>query len=721
MMDFFATCPKGLEYLLRDELVGQGADDVHEALAGVHFRGDLEAGYRACLESRLASRVLLPLHTFAAGDQDALYRGVRDIDWSAHLGAEGSLAVDAVIARSAIQHSRYAAQVVKDAMVDQFRTEVGERPSVALQRPDIRLHLLLRRDKAQLSLDLSGEPLHRRGCRVAQGGAPLKENLAAAMLLRAGWMEQYRQGGVLLDPMCGAATLLIEGAWMAADVAPGLQRDYFGFLAWRGHDVALWARLHERASQRAKIGLQQLRTVFYGRDNDAQALAAARRNAVAAGVAGFVHLQRGDVAHLQRPDGASTGLLLSNPPYGERLGNIEQARVLYRILGERLRDAFSGWRASVLVADPQAAHDLGLRVDRRHQLYNGAIECSLLHFDIHPRSAQPTSKPLSEGAQMVANRLRKNLAKLRKWLQCENIHCFRVYDADLPEYSAAIDVYAGRVLDDQGIASGEVQRWLHIQEYQAPATVDPLKARQRFGDLLHAAGEALEVPRERVAVKTRVRGRIGDRYNSKHHPGGLIEVEEAGLYFRVNLFEFLDTGLFLDHRLIRTQLRELAPERKMLNLFAYTATASAYAAIGGARATLSVDLSATYLQWASWNLARNGFTGSRHRLEQADVPRWLLRQAGHFGLIYVDPPTFSNSKRTGDFNIQRDHVDLLKRCGDLLESDGVLVFSNHFRRFKLDRTALEAVFSIEDGTKTSIPSDFARRSGIHGCWLLRPR
>ncbi len=720
-MDFFATCPKGLEYLLRDELLSQGADDVHEALAGVRFCGELEAGYRACLESRLASRVLLPLRTFAAADQDALYRGVRDIDWSEHLGVEGSLAVDAVISRSAIQHSRYAAQVVKDAIVDQFRAEAGERPSVELQRPDIRLHLLLRRDQAHLSLDLSGEPLHRRGCRVAQGGAPLKENLAAAMLLRAGWREHYQQGGVLLDPMCGAATLLIEGAWMAAAVAPGLQRDYFGFLAWRGHDAALWAQLHEHATQRAKIGLQQLRTVFYGRDNDAQALAAARRNVIAAGVAGFVHLQRGDVAHLQPPDGVNSGLLLSNPPYGERLGNVEQARVLYRILGERLRNAFSGWRASVLVADPQAAHDLGLRVDRRHQLYNGAIECSLLHFDIHPRSARPTLKPLSEGAQMVANRLRKNLAKLRKWLQREDIHCFRVYDADLPEYSAAIDVYAGRVLDEQGVASGEVQRWLHIQEYQAPATIDAAKAGQRLRDLVRAAGETLQVPRERVAVKTRVRGRIGDRYRAESHPGGLIEVVEAGLYFRVNLFEFLDTGLFLDHRLVRAQLRELAQGRRMLNLFAYTGTASTYAAAGGAEATVSVDLSATYLQWASWNLARNGFSGSRHRLEQADARRWLSRHAGRFGLIYVDPPTFSNSKRAEDFNIQHDHVDLLKRCGDLLEPGGVVVFSNHFKRFRLDNTALEAFFEIEDGTAASIPCDFARRSRIHGCWLLRPR
>ncbi|MCX7513567.1 bifunctional 23S rRNA (guanine(2069)-N(7))-methyltransferase RlmK/23S rRNA (guanine(2445)-N(2))-methyltransferase RlmL [Frateuria sp. STR12] len=711
MNGFFATCPKGLEYLLRDELLALGAGEAHEALAGVRFTGTLETAYRACLWSRLASRILLPLAEFDAADDEALYAGVQSIDWSSHLAPHGTLAVDANTAQSKLTHSQFLAQRVKDAVVDQFRQRQGARPAVDTEEPDLRLNLRLKRDRATLSLDLAGSPLHRRGWREQQGEAPLKENLAAAMLLRARWPQVYADGGALLDPMCGSGTLLIEGALMAADVAPGLRRDYFGLLGWKQHDIALWRRLLEEARERAEAGLRNLRAVFFGSDADPRMVQTAKRNAQAAGVAGFLTLEKHDVAHAAPPPGQPTGLAITNPPYGERLGDREQMPKLYRALGDTLRERFTGWRAAVLAGDAELGRALGLHADKRYALYNGALETVLLTFDITPRDTAPRErKPLSPGAQMLKNRLEKTVRHQRKRLAREGIFCWRAYDQDLPEYAAAIDVY-GREGDEP---------WLHVQEYRAPADVPVDVARTRLREIVRVAGEVLGVPRERIALKTRERGKGGAKYGRFDQRGEFHEVEEGGLTFLVNLTDYLDTGLFLDHRLVRAKLRELAHGKRFLNLFAYTASASVYAAAGGARDTTSVDLSGTYLEWASRNLARNGFTGEAHRLMQADATTFLRQDRGHYGLIYVDPPTFSNSKRAEDFDVQRDHAALLLACADRLASDGVIVFSNNFRRFKLDAAALEERFTIEDWSAASIPFDFARRADIHGCWLLRP-
>ena len=712
MKQFFATCPKGLEYLLRDELMSLGATDVHEALAGVRFSDSLETAYRACLWSRLASRVLLPIAEFEAATDDALYAGVQTIDWSEHLAPHSTLAVDANTAQSKLTHSQYLAQRVKDAVVDQFRQRGQARPDVDTEEPDVRINLRLRRDRATVSIDLAGAPLHRRGWRQTQGEAPLKENLAAAMLLRAGWPAVYAQGGALLDPMCGSGTLLIEGALMVADVAPGLRRDYYGFLGWKQHDIALWRNLLDEANRRAEAGLPALRSCFFGSDTDARMVQMAKRNAQEAGVAGFFTLDKHDALHVRPPAGFTQGLVITNPPYGERLGEREALPKFYRSLGETLRDHFTGWRAAVLAGDAELGRATTLRAEKKYTLYNGALETVLLIFELHPRDETPREKPpLSSGAQMLKNRLEKTVKHLRKRLEREGVHAWRAYDQDLPEYAAAIDVYA----DTSGAT------YLHIQEYRAPADVPAELARTRLREIARVAGEVFDTPRVRIALKTRERGKGGSKYGQFDQRGEFIEVEESGLTFLVNLYDYLDTGLFLDHRLVRAKVRELAQGKRFLNLFAYTATASVYAAAGGARDTTSVDLSGTYLDWASRNLALNGFSGEKHRLVQADASIFLDRTHDRYGLIYVDPPTFSNSKRAEDFDVQRDHVKLLLACADRLTADGVILFSNNFRRFSLDRESLEACLTIENWGAGSIPFDFSRRANIHDCWLLRPR
>jgi 23S rRNA (guanine2445-N2)-methyltransferase / 23S rRNA (guanine2069-N7)-methyltransferase len=324
--------------------------------------------------------------------------------------------------------------------------------------------------------------------------------------------------------------------------------------------------------------------------------------------------------------------------------------------------------------------------------------------------ASDRQEPLSAGAAMVANRLRKNARRLAPWRKRRQITCYRIYDADLPEYAAAIDCYEA--------VDGSL--YLHVQEYQAPKNIPEDLTRRRLDELLQAAREALGVPEERVAVKTRARGKGGSKYGRLDVRGEFFLVQEGPATLRVNLFDYLDTGLFLDHRPIRLRIGREAAGRKFLNLFSYTGAATVHAAVGGA-ATTSVDLSATYLDWAARNLTHNGIGMRGHRLIQADVMTWLAADSDRYDLVFCDPPTFSNSKRADDFDLQREHVRLLRLAMARLVPGGLLLFSNNFRRFALDDAALDDVAGIREITRATLDLDFERNPRIHRCWELRHR
>lgn len=728
-MKFFASCGKGLEYLLADELIALGCARATATMAGVNVEGRLLDAQRAVVWSRLASRVLWPVAEFDCADEQALYAGVAEIDWPAHLAEGDTIVVDAHVSGTGLTHARFAAQRVKDAIVDVMRDATGVRPSVDVETPDVRVNLVVRKDRAIVSIDLGGGPLHRRGWRQQQGEAPLKENLAAAVLLRGRWPQVYAGGGGLLDPMCGSGTLLIEGALMAADVAPGVLR-HGGFVPsrWKGFDESTWQTLHEDARQREIVGRAALRPVFFGRDRDPQAIAAARDNEVLAGLTGVIQweaaavegLRLGSVPLLPRGDvdpasGAAPtpGLVVCNPPYDLRLA---ADPALYRALGDGLKRAVPDWRASLLCGDADLAHSTGLRAAKKYQLFNGAIECTLITVDpVAPpqreRTAGEDAPALAEGAQMVANRLRKNLRKIKAWRQREAVTCFRAYDADLPEYSAAIDVYQ---TDEMA-----PRTFLHVQEYAAPDDIPEPLQRRRLNELLAAAREVFEVPRDQVALKTRSRGKGGSKYGRFDQRGEFLSVREGDARLRVNLFDYLDTGLFLDHRPLRLRIAAEAEDTRFLNLFGYTGAATMHAAVGRARQTTTVDLSPTYLQWCADNLAENGLGGARHRLVQADALAWLEADQAEYDLIFCDPPTFSNSKRADDFDIQASHVRLLRAAVDRLARDGVLYFSNNFRRFRLDDEAVAEFALCEEISAQTIPPDFARNTRIHRCWRLQ--
>jgi 23S rRNA (guanine2445-N2)-methyltransferase / 23S rRNA (guanine2069-N7)-methyltransferase len=711
-MKFFASCGKGLEYLLADELLALGCAKATATVAGANVEGSLADAQRAVLWSRLASRVLWPLAEFECGDEGALYAGAAAIPWPEHLSPDMTIAVDAHVSGDAITHARYAAQRVKDAVVDVLRARTGARPDVDVEAPDLRLNLVVRKGRAIISVDLGGGPMHRRGWRRAQGEAPLKENLAAAVLMRGGWPQLYAEGGALLDPMCGSGTLLIEGALMAADVAPGLLRHGQALpSSWRGFDVASWQALVADARAREQAGRAALRSVFFGSDLDPHAIRAARENAERAGLVEVIGLEIGGIKELQAAE-ATRGLVACNPPYDARLA---ADPALYRALGDALRRATPTWRASLLCGDAELAYATGLRAAKKYQLFNGALECVLIVVDpIAPPQRERVETPvvLSEGAQMVANRLRKNLKKLKSWREREGITCFRAYDADLPEYAAAIDVYATD-------PDGDV--WLHVQEYAAPAEIPEATTRRRLNELLVAARDVFALPAERVALKTRSIGKGGGKYGRLAQRGEFLVVREGDARLRVNLFDYLDTGLFLDHRPLRLRIAREAEDTRFLNLFGYTGAATVQAAVGRARQTTTVDLSATYLQWCADNLQANGLGGARHRLVQADALQWLQADSGQYDLIFCDPPTFSNSARADDFDVQRAHVPLLRAAVERLAPDGVLYFSNNFRRFRLDGDAIAQFALVEDISAQTIPVDFSRDARIHRCWRVRRR
>jgi len=391
---FFATCPKTIEGLLRKELLDLGAEDVKETRAGVHFKGSLKTAYRICLWSRLANRVLLHLGTLRAADPDDLYEQVyHRLDWNDHLEADGSLAVDFVSVGSNQFHSHYAALRVKDAVVDQFSHRFGYRPNVDTRQPDIRINVLMKKDQARVSLDLAGESLHRRGYRTQAGEAPLKENLAAALLLRAGWPQLAHEHRSILDPMCGSGTLLMEAALMALDRAPGLTRSYFGFLGWKQHDPKRFTALMEEATRRAEAGVQKNQSLFYGFDWDQRVLDRAAANAVRADLSSFMHFECRDLKHLSPPDLPRPGFLMVNPPYGKRMGGKRALQDLYHAFGDRLKSHFQGWRVSVLTANPDLAKHMGVRAGKIYHFYNGSLPCKLLNFEIYESPDAPGNPP----------------------------------------------------------------------------------------------------------------------------------------------------------------------------------------------------------------------------------------------------------------------------------------------------------------------------------------
>ncbi|WP_250657769.1 bifunctional 23S rRNA (guanine(2069)-N(7))-methyltransferase RlmK/23S rRNA (guanine(2445)-N(2))-methyltransferase RlmL [Alkalimarinus coralli] len=734
LLPVFATCPKGLEYVLEKELDELLHRPAKVRPAGVAFEASLPEIYRFILWSRTANRVLLELAKSTVHTAEQLYDLVYSIDWQAHMGAENTLVVDFSGQSKNINNTAFGAVKVKDAIVDQFRDRVGERPSVTRDSPDIRVNVKLAKGSAVVALDLSGESLHRRGYRTEAGKAPIKENLGAALLQRCNWAELSQNGASIVDPMCGSATLLVEAAMIQCDKAPALDRAEFGFLKWRQHDDQTWKTLIDEAIERFECGLNRciVRQAdgcnrMLGFDADDSVIAVARNNIKRAGLEQVICVETQSLSALQgiakaeASDSTSAyvpGLVLTNPPYGERLGELESLKGLYRSLGDKLKSEFEGWKAGIFTGNVDLGRRVGLRSYKQYKLFNGSLPSQLILIDVLPENYVKTDDSIEsrvllsrrrlvvanpERAAMFANRVKKNLRTIGKWAKKNKLECYRVYDADMPEFSLAVDIY---------------RDWVHVQEYAAPASIDEKSAKERLSEALSVIPDVLQVPAEQVVIKQRRRQKGDSQYEKHDHESQRMVVDESGCKFYVNLIDYIDTGLFLDHRPVRNWIQQNASGKSFLNLFCYTAAATMHAIKGGASETVSVDMSNTYLKWGKENLALNGFSEQKHSFVQADCMRWLDVSSDKFDMIFLDPPTFSNSKRMdGVLDIQRDHVDMINKAMRLLRKGGVLIFSNNLRRFKLDEAALSG-FKIVDISKSTIDKDFERNSRIHQCWRI---
>lgn len=699
MNSLFASTARGLEELLKSELETLGAQGCKVVQGGVHFEGDDRLMYKSLLWSRLASRILLPLNEFKVHSDLDLYLGVMAIDWPSIFGVDKTFAVHFSGLNDEIRNSQYGALKVKDAIVDSFTRKMDERPNVAKQQPDIRVNVFLQRDTASVALDLSGEGLHQRGYRDLAGQAPLKENLAAAIVMRSGWQA----GTPMVDPMCGSGTLLIEAAMIAGDRAPGLHRQHWGFTAWEKFDEALWRELTTEAQVRTRRAVQETPSRFFGSDIDRRVIEMAKSNARRAGVAELISFEAAEVGKLKNPlPEGPVGTILSNPPYGERLESEPALIALHNLLGRIAKTQFGGWQLSLFSASPELLSCLQLRAERQFKAKNGPLECVQKNYQL---AENPQGASGAQIAEDFANRLRKNVKKLEKWAKQQGIECYRLYDADLPEYNVAVDRYGSKIV---------------VQEYAPPKTIDAQKARQRLFDVINATLSVLDISSSQLVLKTRERQKGTSQYEKLAQKGEFLMVEEFNAKFWVNLTDYLDTGLFLDHRIARRMLGEMSQGKDFLNLFAYTGTASVHAGLGGARSTTTVDMSRTYLEWAEKNLRVNGLTGRQHRLIQADCLSWLAHADEQFDVIFIDPPTFSNSKRMAEsFDVQRDHLALMKDLKRILRRNGTIMFSNNKRGFQMDAEGLSKLgLAAKEITSQTLSQDFARNRQIHNCWLI---
>lgn len=850
--EFYASCPEGFEAALADELRGMGLRQVRPLKGRVAFAGSPADAERACLWSRLASRIFVVLGRFACTDAEDLYEATRSITWERILRAGATIAVTARGTNDELRNSHFAALRVKDALCDRMLEVEGRRPNVDTDDPDARISLTLRGNRASIQLDLSGDPLFKRLPREAtrtHAAHVLRPDYAALACAQGNWQEicsaaltntkdamrdedtaASADGGVpangsvaadgsalagstverptptlpvLIDACCAGGGVVLEAASILADRAPGLERRDWGFQSWSEHDAATWRELLNEADRRAELAKGRVARIV-ATDPSGDAVACARRILKAAGLAdrvifaqpdldkisrklmmpaccggeprGFVFLDTTETAisKMSRVLDLATSLHAGTcgaDPVRAMLSTMPTVALtrddlLIRTLGEPARSlrvmpnneeaelaVFSAANGAITAGEGNVAAEDSMPAEDAVES-NVAPSPATTLIDLGDGKPCPVLIPESE---QFARRLRKVAKLRRKWAQREGVTCYRVYDADLPDYSAAIDLYEG--------SAATPGRWLVIAEYAAPREVDPALAEARLLDILTLAPRILQVDPDNVFAKARIRSRGGSQYgkqaggtspSGQHGKGGkprgtrsgsasnrpsqgagsgtpsdirtrrLPLIEEGGLTFAVNFNDYLDTGIFLDHRITRGLVREHARgKRFFLNLFAYTGTATCYAADAGVEETVTVDLSNTYLDWAERNMEQNGFVGPDHHYVRADVMSWIrdMRQTrNRWDLIFCDPPTFSNSSKMGrrTWDVQRDHVELLVGLSRLLSREGEAIFSCNLRTFRPDIEELaRAGVVLTDITDETIPEDFARNKKIHHCYLVK--
>ncbi|MDC7233360.1 MAG: bifunctional 23S rRNA (guanine(2069)-N(7))-methyltransferase RlmK/23S rRNA (guanine(2445)-N(2))-methyltransferase RlmL [Spirochaetales bacterium] len=714
----FAACPVYLEDLLEEEILALGGSVEKRTRGGLSFSAPLDFIYRFSLRTRIAGHLLLNLCDFEMEGPEKLTEQISRFDWQSVMNETNTVSCRSTIKKSRL-NQKMAALKLKDGIADYWREKTGSRPDVDRDDPDCHFQIHIEEDrKVQIYMDLSGDSLSNRGYRLDSGRAALRENTAAALLLRAGWNSISRKGSVFLDPMCGSGTILVEAAMIAGNLPAQLYRNHYAFLQWKDHDQDLWEDCTDEAEAEWKRGLDQIPRIF-GYDQDRHAVAAATENIKRAGLEKHIHVEKralADFVFIEAMEKAPGGLILTNPPYGQRIGDKGSLYSLYRELGDLARsEQFAQWQMSVISDDKALIKSIGLRSSRENRVMNGALSCFLVHYDLFSFKDQKKNgdrdkkdareMEWSEEGRQFLNRLVKRRKHLKKWMKREDVSCYRLYDADLPNFNMAVDVYE--------------EKWIHIQEYKAPSSVDSGKAEKRVEEARRILSALFEIPGHQVFLKQRRRQKGQDQYKVLSTRGERFLIRESGQRIWVNFSDYLDTGIFLDHRNIRRWILENSDEKSFLNLFSYTCTASLMAAAGGASRVVSVDSSKAYLNWGQDNFSLNKLDSRNYSFEKSDSFQYLRNCHDRFDLVFLDPPTFSNSKsRASVFDVQNDHAGLIHLCMKRLAPGGVLIFSNNYRQFVLD-PELSEEYEIEEISSWTVSEDFKGKKNGHRCWFIR--
>ncbi|TMP41916.1 bifunctional 23S rRNA (guanine(2069)-N(7))-methyltransferase RlmK/23S rRNA (guanine(2445)-N(2))-methyltransferase RlmL [Pseudoalteromonas citrea] len=700
-MQFIALTSIGIEHLLAEELEQAGVTLGKQSVGSVRFETDNSTAQRICMMTRFATRIMLLIdESEEISNKDALYKFARFQAWQDWFGPTQTFAIEFNGTNTELKNTQFSGLVIKDGVVDYFNDLYEQRPNVDKSEPNIRIIAKLNRDKCALYIDYSGPRLSDRGYRTKQGKAPIREHLAAALVKRSGWLDDITQP--LFDPCCGSGTLLIEAAGMANNAPTNTERE-FAFKRLPSFRKAKF----DIVKAELKEQQQDNNLWLIGSDIDSKLVEVAEQNAGRAGVSNTIKFKQGDANQLKsiakRP-----GVVISNLPYGERIGSMAELVNLHRNMGVAFKKYFPNWKLALLGTDDSLFKLLKLSREKRYKFKNGPLDAEFNLYELNERQVNQNERATGlnyEGSSAFANRVKKNKQALKSWLKKEQVSAYRVYDADIPEYNVAVDVY-----NDCAV----------IFEYAAPKEIEDDVAQKRLQDVITLTAQQLNIEPENIAVKVRKRQKGEAQYTSMDKQNRFEIVEEFGAKFKVNLFDYLDTGLFLDHRLARRYIQENANGKRVLNLFAYTGSVSVHAALGGAKAVTTVDMSKTYLKWAEENFALNELKNTRFRFEQADCLKWLEHAQGQYDLIFLDPPTFSNSKRMKEaFDVQRDHIQLLTWIKNILSPSGTLVFSNNKRGFKMDEVALIGLgLKAENISEKTLSPDFKRNKQIHNSWLI---
>jgi len=706
MYQFLALTSPGIEVLLFEEVKKLGGGSVVQKPEGVYFSASLEIGYHICLWTRLSSRVLLKLGEGDANNKDELFKAASLINWSEIFTNKQTFSIDFVGQSEEIRNTQFGGLTIKDAIVDHFRDNDLDRPTVQKSNPDISFQARLLRNSVAIYLDFSGRGLFQRGYRQNSGVAPLKENLAAAIIQRSGWLNDTSKP--LLDPMCGSGTILIEAVSMAAGAAPSVDRQKWGFENWLNHNPTTWEKVFKKALEATHNGLANVKVKVFGNDIDSRVIYTAQQNARLAKIQQCIDFSCKDSTLLNNTFGKE-GTILFNPPYGVRIGELPELVENFALFGKKIKTQFLDWRVAILTGNIELLSMLKLATFKRYKFKNGPLDCQLALYNIDEKQAgKDASNPNNDFDQKdsaFANRLVKNKKGLKNWLKKEQIECYRLYDADIPEYNVAVDIY---------------NEYVVIHEYAAPSTIDADKAAKRLQEVIYFTPKVLNIATSQVVLKTRAKQKGKNQYEKVDKSKQSIVVNEYGAKLKVNLWDYLDTGLFLDHRKTRQIVAQKSKNKTLLNLFAYTGSVSLQAALHGASEVTTVDMSKTYLDWAQDNFTLNKLSGHKYQFVQADCLQWLKNNKQAFDVVFIDPPTFSNSKRMDEsFDVQRDYIELITDGLTSLTEGGELIFTNNKRNFKMDVEAMTklGVKTVEI-TEQTRDKDFQRNKHIHNSWLI---